>query len=92
MPFTDPAIFGERRGTILAAMERAGRDPEGFQFVAQVAAGGDAAARAEARDLAIAYGRSGATHVSVAVPARLGPVALVAAAREVAEPAAAALG
>jgi alkanesulfonate monooxygenase SsuD/methylene tetrahydromethanopterin reductase-like flavin-dependent oxidoreductase (luciferase family) len=92
MPFTPPEVFAERRGAILAAMEAAGRDPAGFQFVAQVAAGADATARAEARDLAVAYARAGATHVSVAVPARLGPEALLDAAREVAEPAAATLG
>jgi hypothetical protein len=57
-----------------------------------VGAGGGAAARAEARALALAYARAGATHVGVAVPSRLGPAALIAAAREVAEPAAAALG
>jgi alkanesulfonate monooxygenase SsuD/methylene tetrahydromethanopterin reductase-like flavin-dependent oxidoreductase (luciferase family) len=92
LPFVDPVTFAERRGIILAAMEAAGRDPSGFQFVAQVGAGGDAATRAEARAQALAFAAAGATHISVAVPARLGPAALVAAAREVAEPAAAALG
>ncbi len=92
IPSTPPEVFAERRGRILAAMEDAGRDPAGFQFVAQVGAGADTASRAEARALAFAYALAGATHVSVAVPARLGPQALVAAAREVAEPVAAALG
>ena len=92
IPFTRPEVFGERRDAILRAMEAAGRDPAGFQFVAQVAAGPDASARAEARSLGVEYARAGATHVSVAVPARLGPDALVAAAREVAEPLAAILG
>jgi alkanesulfonate monooxygenase SsuD/methylene tetrahydromethanopterin reductase-like flavin-dependent oxidoreductase (luciferase family) len=92
IPLTSPEVFGERRGVILRAMEAAGRDPNGFQFVAQVSAGADSAARAIARDQALAFARAGATHVSVAVPARLGPDALVAAAREVAEPAVATLG
>lgn len=92
IPFTSPEVFAARRDTILRAMEAAGRDPTGFQFVAQVSAGADSAARAIARDQALAFGRAGATHVSVAVPARLGPDALVAAAREVAEPAVATLG
>jgi alkanesulfonate monooxygenase SsuD/methylene tetrahydromethanopterin reductase-like flavin-dependent oxidoreductase (luciferase family) len=92
IPFTGPDVFAERRDAILRAMEATGRDPGGFQFVAQVGAGADQAARAEARDLALAYARVGATHVSVAVPSRLGPGALIAAAREIAEPAAAALG
>ncbi len=92
IPDTGPDVFAERRGTILRAMEAAGRDPAGFQFVAQVGAGGDAASRTSARERALAYSAAGATHVSVAVPARLGPEALVAAAREVAEPAAGALG
>lgn len=92
IPFTSPEVFGERRGVILRAMEAAGRDPTGFQFVAQVSAGADSAARAIARDQALAFARAGATHVSVAVPARLGPDALVAAAHEVAEPAVATLG
>lgn len=92
IPFTGPEVFAERRHAILRAMEAAGRDPAGFQFVAQVGAGGDTATRAESRELAVAYARAGATHVSVAVPSRLGPAALIAAAREVAEPAAAAFG
>ncbi len=92
IPFTGPDVFAERRDAILRAMEATGRDPGGFQFVAQVGAGVDQASRAEARDLALAYARVGATHVSVAVPSRLGPGALLAAAREIAEPAAAALG
>jgi len=92
IPLTSPEVFGERRGVILRAMEAAGRDPTGFQFVAQVSAGADSAARAIARDQALAFARAGATHVSVAVPARLGPDALVAAAHEVAEPAVATLG
>jgi alkanesulfonate monooxygenase SsuD/methylene tetrahydromethanopterin reductase-like flavin-dependent oxidoreductase (luciferase family) len=92
IPFTGPGEFAKRRGLILGMMEAAGRDPGGFQFVAQVSAGGDARSRSQARDLAIAYATAGATHVSVAVPARLGPAALAAAAREVAEPAAATLG
>lgn len=89
IPFTGPEVFAQRRDAILRAMETAGRDPDGFQFVAQVGAGDNAAARAEARDLGLAYARAGATHISVTVPARLGPEALIAAAREVAEPAAA---
>lgn len=90
LPFVEPATFSERRGIILAAMAAAGRDPSGFQFVAQVGASGDASTRAEARAQALAFAAAGATHISVAVPARLGPSALVAAAREVAEPVAAA--
>jgi hypothetical protein len=57
-----------------------------------VAAGGDPAARSAARALAVEYARVGATHICIAVPARLGPAALVAAAGEVAEPAAAEIG
>jgi alkanesulfonate monooxygenase SsuD/methylene tetrahydromethanopterin reductase-like flavin-dependent oxidoreductase (luciferase family) len=92
IPFTGPEVFAERRGAILRAMEAAGRDPAGFQFVAQVGTDDNAGARAEARELALAYARAGATHVIVAVPSRLGPAGLIAAAREVAEPAAAVLG
>ncbi len=91
MPFICPETFGERRDVILRAMDAAGRDPAGFQFVAQVGAGPDSASRTEARSLAVAYARAGASHVSVAVPSRLGPDALVAAAREIAEPTAASL-
>jgi alkanesulfonate monooxygenase SsuD/methylene tetrahydromethanopterin reductase-like flavin-dependent oxidoreductase (luciferase family) len=91
-PSVSPDLFAARRATILAAMEEVGRDPAGFQFVAQVAAGGDAAERSAARGLAVAYARAGATHISIAIAARLGPAALVAAAREVAEPAAAEVG
>ena len=92
LPFTGPEVFGARRDVILRRMEAAGRDPSGFQFVAQVGGGGDAAARAAARDLARAYAGAGATHIGIAVPSRLGPEGLITAAREIAEPAAAALG
>jgi alkanesulfonate monooxygenase SsuD/methylene tetrahydromethanopterin reductase-like flavin-dependent oxidoreductase (luciferase family) len=91
-PIVSPGLFAARRAAILAAMEEVGRDPTGFQFVAQVAAGGAPATRSAARALTVEYARVGATHICIAIPARLGPPALVAAALEVAEPAAAEIG
>lgn len=92
IPITPPAVFGERRDAILRAMDAAGRDPAGFQFVAQVGAGGNPGTRAAARELALEYAAAGATHVGIAIPARGGPAALMAAAREIAQPAAERLG
>lgn len=91
IPFTGPDVFGVRRDAILRAMEAVGRDPGGFQFVAQVGGSGDATAREAARNLALAYAAAGATHIGISVPSRLGPEALITAAREIAEPVAAVL-
>ena len=86
LPQPDVAYFKERQATILREMDAIGRDPTGFEFAAQVATGDDAASRARARELAIAFVRPVSPTSSLGLPARLGPDGLRAVAREVAEP------
>lgn len=92
IPTTDIPYFTERRDLILRGIEAAGRDPSGFEFASQILAGTDAASRATARATGLAYAAAGATHLILAMPARLGPDGLRAMARDVAEPLREALG
>ena len=78
--------FREKRDELVTAMEAIGRDPDGFDFVAQIAPGETRASRAEALDVARAMAGAGATHVVLAVPPPLGAAALDDIAREVVEP------
>lgn len=82
----DVAYFAAKREEIRRALETAGRDPDDFSFAGQVAVGDGPAARREALETATAFVRAGADHVIVGIRAALGPSALEAAAREVAEP------
>ncbi|MDP2350157.1 MAG: LLM class flavin-dependent oxidoreductase [Chloroflexota bacterium] len=82
----DVPYFTGRREAILDALEAEGRDPAGFEIVAQVHTGPDAASRARALDQARALVAAGATEMIVGVPAGLGPRALEDAHREVALP------
>ena len=82
----DVPYFIEKRAEIRRALDAAGRDPDDFTFAAQLNAGGDAASRREALDVARAFVRAGAEHLIIGVPGRLGPEGLAAMAREVAEP------
>lgn len=68
--------FTEKRDAIMAALEEAGRDPAGFDVVAQVGTGTTAATRREAVQAAEASIRAGASHVIVGMPAALGPAGL----------------
>jgi alkanesulfonate monooxygenase SsuD/methylene tetrahydromethanopterin reductase-like flavin-dependent oxidoreductase (luciferase family) len=68
--------FTEKRAELLAALEAAGRDPAGFDIVAQVGTGTAAETRREAVDAATASVRAGATHVVLGMPAPLGPAGL----------------
>ena len=72
----DVAYFTERRAELLAALEAEGRDPAGFDIVAQVGTGSTAASRREALDAARASVRAGASHVILGMPAELGPAGL----------------
>ncbi|HEX7472806.1 MAG TPA: LLM class flavin-dependent oxidoreductase [Candidatus Limnocylindrales bacterium] len=92
LPQPEPSYLAEHRSAILREMEAIGRDPTGFEFAAQIATGLDAGSRAQARDLAVAFARAGATHLILGLPAHLGPDGIRAVAREVAEPVRAALG
>ena len=92
LPQPEPSYLVERRTVILREMEAIGRDPTGFEFAAQIATGLDAASRAQARELAVAFARVGATHLILGLPAHLGPDGIRAVAREVAEPVREAIG
>lgn len=92
IPDFDIAYFSRKRDGILAAMAGIGRDPAGFAFAAQVQTGTTAESRRAAVEGALAFGRAGATHLVLGMPARLGPEGLTAVAREVAAPLREALG
>jgi len=79
----DVPYFTGRRDAILRALEAEGRDPAGFEIVAQVHTGPDALSRGRALDQARALVAAGATEMIIGVPAGLGPRALEDAHREV---------
>jgi alkanesulfonate monooxygenase SsuD/methylene tetrahydromethanopterin reductase-like flavin-dependent oxidoreductase (luciferase family) len=68
--------FREKRGELLAALEAEGRDPAGFDLVAQVGTGTTAETRREALAAATASIEAGATHLVLGMPAPLGPAGL----------------
>jgi alkanesulfonate monooxygenase SsuD/methylene tetrahydromethanopterin reductase-like flavin-dependent oxidoreductase (luciferase family) len=90
LPGTDTGnvpYFTDRRDALLRAMDRQHRDPAGFAFVGQVAAGDTSAAGCrEALDTATRFARAGATEVILAVPATGGRNALARAADGIARP------
>jgi len=88
----DVGYFTDKRDRILAEMDAAGREPDGFAFAAQVPTGATADSRRAAVDAAVAFVRAGATHVILGMPARLGPDGLTAVARDVAGPLREAIG
>ena len=82
----DLDYFSERRDALLAALAAAGRDPSGFDIVAQVGTGTSPDDRRWALGQAIEAARLGATQVILGMPPRLGAAGVDAVAREVAEP------
>ena len=82
----DLDYFSGRRDAILAALDAAGRDPTGFDIVAQVGAGRNRSDRAWALDQARDAIRRGATSVILGMPPDLGAAGVDAIAREVATP------
>jgi alkanesulfonate monooxygenase SsuD/methylene tetrahydromethanopterin reductase-like flavin-dependent oxidoreductase (luciferase family) len=82
----DERYFRTKRDQLLATLEAAGRNGDGFAFVGQVHVG----ASAHDRKQALAEGRAlravGATHVVLGMPPSRGPDSLRLIAREVAEP------
>jgi alkanesulfonate monooxygenase SsuD/methylene tetrahydromethanopterin reductase-like flavin-dependent oxidoreductase (luciferase family) len=83
---SDLDYFSDRRAALLEAMERIGRDPQGFEFTAQTPTGRTAAGRATALMLAKEAVRRGATTVVLGMPAAFGAAGVDDVAREVAVP------
>jgi alkanesulfonate monooxygenase SsuD/methylene tetrahydromethanopterin reductase-like flavin-dependent oxidoreductase (luciferase family) len=83
---TDLGYFSEKRDAILAALDRAGRDPSTFEISAQVPTGTTAGDRRWALGQAREAVERGATHVILGMPPRLGPAGVDAVAREIAQP------
>ena len=82
----DVGYFEARREELLRALEAERRDPETFEFVAQVHTGAEPASRTRALAQARQLVAAGATEVVIGVPAYLGPAALEAATRDVRDP------
>lgn len=82
----DPAYLTEKRDEILRAFAAIGRDPNGFDVVAQVAVPADPALHGETVATAREMVRRGATHVILASTASLGAAGVEAVARGVALP------
>ena len=82
----DPAYLAEKRDELLRAFEAIGRDPSGFDFVAQVAVPADPALHRETVATARAMVERGATHIILASTASLGAAGVEAVARGVALP------
>ncbi len=82
----DLDYFSGRRDAILAALELAGRDPDGFELVAQVQTGSTTDDRRGSLERAREAFRRGATAIILGMPAHLGAAGVDAVAAEVAEP------
>jgi alkanesulfonate monooxygenase SsuD/methylene tetrahydromethanopterin reductase-like flavin-dependent oxidoreductase (luciferase family) len=83
---SDLDYFSDRRAALLEAMERIGRDSQGFAFTAQTPTGRTAANRATALMIAKEAVRRGATTVVLGMPPALGDAGVDDVAREVAVP------
>lgn len=84
--------FSDRRAALIRALEAVGRDPEAFDFGAQIPTGSTAEERREALAQAKEAVDRGATHVILGMRPRLGPAGVDAVAREIAGPLRQALG
>ncbi len=83
---SDLGYFSEKREAILAALDAAGRDPAGFEIVAQVPTGTTSSDRAWALGQAHEAVERGATSVILGMPPSLGAAGVDAVALEIAEP------
>ena len=83
---SDLEYFSDRRGALLEAMERIGREPTDFAFAAQVPTGRSADDRATCLELAHEAVRRGATHVVLGMPPSLGAAGVEAVAADIARP------
>ncbi|HET9755492.1 MAG TPA: LLM class flavin-dependent oxidoreductase [Candidatus Limnocylindrales bacterium] len=84
--------FSDRHAALVRALEEVGRDPDTFEFGAQVPTGTTDDDRRHALDQAHEAAERGATHVILALRPSLGPDGVDAVARQVAEPLRRALG
>jgi alkanesulfonate monooxygenase SsuD/methylene tetrahydromethanopterin reductase-like flavin-dependent oxidoreductase (luciferase family) len=89
---TTLADFSDRRAALISALDEAGRDPDTFEFGAQVPTGATDDDRRHALDQAHEAVERGATHVILGLRPSLGPDGVDAVARQVAEPLRGALG
>lgn len=89
---TSLADFSDKRVALVRALEDVGRDPDTFEFGAQVPTGTTDDDRGHALEQAREAIRRGATHVILGLRPGLGPAGVDAVARQVAEPLRQALG
>ena len=82
----DVAYFADRRDAIRGALEEAGRDPDDFDFAAQIACGPTAADRRNELEQGLAFRKAGATHAIIGIRAADAPDGLRAMSAQVAEP------
>jgi alkanesulfonate monooxygenase SsuD/methylene tetrahydromethanopterin reductase-like flavin-dependent oxidoreductase (luciferase family) len=82
----DVAYFADRRDAIRAALDAEGRDPDDFDFAAQIACGPTTADRRLALEQGIAFRKAGATHAIIGIRAADAPDGLRAMSAEVAGP------
>lgn len=82
----DVALFTEQRDLLRRALDEAGRDPDDFDFAAQIATRPSGGQLADARETGLRFLRAGATHLILGVPAADGTDGVHLLAKEVAEP------
>lgn len=82
----DVALFAQQRDLLRTALEGAGRDPDDFDFAAQIATRPSDGDLAEARETGIRFVDAGATHVILGMPATDDSDGVRRLAKEVAEP------
>lgn len=82
----DVEFFTEQRDRLRAALEAADRDPDDFDYAAQIATRPSEGPLDDARETALRFMRVGATHVILGLPATDGPEGVRRLATEVAEP------
>jgi alkanesulfonate monooxygenase SsuD/methylene tetrahydromethanopterin reductase-like flavin-dependent oxidoreductase (luciferase family) len=84
--------FSDRREALLRALDAVGRDATSFDFAAQIPTGATSTERRDALRKAEGAAERGATHIILGMRPNLGPSAVEAVAREIAEPLRQALG
>ena len=82
----DVELFTEQRDLLRAALEEAGRDPDDFDFAAQISTRPSDGDLSDARETGMRFLQAGATHLILGLPATDGPAGVRRLANEVAEP------